>query len=168
MAENKTAVVTTLQQIIDKAVNVSFEFVDIQMGETQDGGHIMRLILKDPIPKVLGRTVFEGSGRRLLEADGVQIVSILPDGIRDITELQKAGEPVFQWTVEGKSGKVNSAKVKLDVARNSGDVFLVVERLGNRNRQQNQGNSRVADLLKMINDDAAKQLNLKSTPEPTA
>jgi hypothetical protein len=129
---------TKLKDILGKKTGVNFEFVDMMVDEAQrDGSKIIRLVLKEPMDTVIGRRVnaAETGDNVNLTAFDVQMINIGQEAINEIDKMEEGGTPVFEWTEEGKSGKIKADGLRLDVSRNQ-EVWLVKTSLAVWGRQQ--------------------------------
>lgn len=159
-------------EILGNRAKVDLEFVDIQEDETAGGLAYVKLILKNPIPLVTGGKRRDNtSGETIgLEAADVEVVSINPDALKVIDELEEAGTAVFSWVdgMEGKAGKLITSDLRLDVSNNL-DVWVVKESFAawakgqrdSRNQKRNTG------LMNKMNEAKAKR-TLKDVDVTTA
>ncbi len=148
-----------LSDILGAKKGVDLEFIDLVVDETNGGEPLVRLTLKNPLGAVTGRMISDNvSGQRArLTATDVEVVSIGKDALNAIEDMEKAGETVFTWDVEGKSGKM-TCNLKLDVS-NALEVWVVTESFAKfgANRRRDIREQRTSALIKKINDDKTKK-----------
>ncbi len=142
-----------LSEILKTKQGVDLEFVDMIQDETRDGLPIVRLVLKNPIPSVFGRKITDNvSGDQVrLEANDVESVSIGKDTLDVIEAMEEKGEKIFEWTTEGKSGRIK-CDLQFDVSR-SLEVWITATKFGKfaadrRNERQQKQNSALVTQLR--------------------
>lgn len=143
-----------------KATNkVDLEFVDIQPDETSGGLPIVKLILKEALPVVYGRKITDRvTGDSVtLQANDVEYVTINPEALEEIEKLETEGKTVFTWVVEGKSGRLTTNDLKMDVS-NSMEAWVVKTSFGAfaTNQRRNRQETRTASNVKSIRDKVTK------------
>lgn len=150
-----------LLAILGAKAGVEIEFINLEQDETTGGDMIVRLTLKEPIPKVIGRMIRDNvTGEQArLELTDVEMVSIGKDTLESIDKMENAGNEVFTWIEEGKSGKLKlPTPFKLDVSR--GEEVWVSEGGFNKfaqNRRNERNSQRTSNLLKKANDRKTKE-----------
>lgn len=165
-----------LSEILGSKQGVDLEFVSLQIDETRDGQQIVRLVLKDNIPIVYGRTINDTvTGDRVrVEATDVEMVAIGPDAIKLIEELEAAemlkpeAERVmpFAWTKEGESGTLKLNNFRLDVS-NQQEVWITKEGFAAfaANRRRTQRQQQTTALVTKIRESKTKQEFANADPK---
>lgn len=138
----------TLKEILGSKNKVDFKFADLIEDEAQrDGSQLVRLVLAESIPLVIGRRLTDrATGESVtLEASDVEMISIGKETIEKIVNLQKEfeesegkkGEQVIIWEdgKEGKAGHFSSKILKFDVSQNL-DVWIVETGFGQFGRNE--------------------------------
>lgn len=132
-----------LADILKDKVGVNFEFIEMFTEEDQDGGDILRLVLKEPIAIVMGsqrvRDVESGDVVPL-QATDVEMVSIGRDTLDTLKKMEEEGIQVFFWNKIGVSGRVQ-CKFRLDVAKRDGGVWITEKSFssfGNNQRRKSR------------------------------
>lgn len=127
-----------LSEIIKTKKGVDLKFIDLQQDETQDGDPILILTLETPLDLVIGSTRLNnrGTGDSIrTQATDVEFVSIGKSTLTDIDTLEDAGEVVIEWEEEGKSGRIKSDKLFLDVAKRDYAVWITSVKFAEYGRQ---------------------------------
>lgn len=148
-----------LSEILGSKQGVDLEFVDLQQDETTSGEPLVRLILKTNIPVVYGRQITDPitNDRVRLEATDVEMVTINPQSLKAIDELESNGTQVFFWDKEGVSGRIK-CNLKMDVS-NAQEVFIVTETFAKWGQEQrnNRRNAQRSNLVSKIREAKTKE-----------
>lgn len=152
---------TKLKDLIGKIGGVDLEFIDMIVDETQrDSQKIVRLVLKAPLDQVIGRRMNDGAtGDSVnLTAFDVQMVTLNPEAINEIEKLEDEGKSVFEWVEEGKSGRLKTDQLKLDVSR-AQEVWVVKTSLAawGRQQQNDRRSKQTASLAERIRERQTKK-----------